>query len=154
MAATALERAEWAYHQADMLDSHHYPYVFGGGHPTPHLPWVKLSSKTLQVVPASGPDCSGGVSNILWHAGVLESPTTAKGTLELAHWGSPGKGEHITVWVINTASIQHCVLRFTLPNKPHGWWAATHTGGTVGWQNYDGWDPASVGYIPRHPKLP
>ncbi len=150
--ATALEHSEWAYNQADLLDSHHYPYEFGGGHPSPRLPWVKLSSKTLQVVSANGPDCSGGASNILWHAGVLEHQE-ALGTVEFAHWGLAGKGQYVTLWVINTASIQHCVLNFTLPGKPHHWWAATHTGGTVGWQNYDGWDPAAVGYIARHPKL-
>ncbi len=150
--STALQHAEWAYSHANVLDSSKYPYQFGGGHPTPHLPWVKLDPVTFQVVAAKGPDCSGGISNILWYAGVLEGQV-ALDTWHLAKWGSAGKGEFVTVWAVNTSVIQHAVMEFHVPGKPHHWWAATHTGGIVGWQAYDGWDPASVGYVARHPKL-
>lgn len=153
-----LQHCEWSYEHADMLDRHKYEYEFGGGHPTPYLPWVKIDPKSLAIVPAKGPDCSGGVSNILWTGGILGTPASksapdALSTRQLESWGAAGKGQYLTVWVINLTGLEHCFLEFTIPGKTQHWWAAPHTGEICGWQNYKYWDPAQAGYKPRHPVL-
>ena len=56
------------------------PYRWGGGHATFH---------------DVGYDCSGSVSFLLHHAGVLDSPTPSKGLLT---WGQAGRGRWITVY--------------------------------------------------------
>ena len=56
------------------------PYRYGGGH-------AKFDDK--------GYDCSGSVSYVLHHAGLLDSPTTSD---ELRHFGEKGEGDWITVY--------------------------------------------------------
>ena len=56
------------------------PYRWGGGHAT-----------FFDV----GYDCSGTVSFLLHHAGVLDAPTPSKGLLG---WGEAGRGRWITVY--------------------------------------------------------
>jgi cell wall-associated NlpC family hydrolase len=57
-----------------------YPYVYGGGHGS----FVD-----------SAYDCSGSVSYALAAAGLLDAPLTSG---ELAHWGAPGQGKHVTIF--------------------------------------------------------
>lgn len=57
-----------------------YPYVYGGGHAS----FVD-----------SAYDCSGSVSYALAAAGLLAAPLTSG---ELAHWGAPGQGKHVTIF--------------------------------------------------------
>jgi hypothetical protein len=56
------------------------PYRWGGGH---------------RKIEDTGYDCSGTVSYVLHHAGLLNSPTTSDG---LRHFGDKGEGEWITVY--------------------------------------------------------
>ena len=56
------------------------PYVWGGGHGTFY---------------DRGYDCSGSISFLLHHAGVLAQPTTSKG---LKNFGAPGSGRWITIY--------------------------------------------------------
>lgn len=56
------------------------PYVWGGGHGTFY---------------DRGYDCSGSISFLLHHAGVLAQPTTSKA---LKNYGEPGPGYWITIY--------------------------------------------------------
>jgi hypothetical protein len=56
------------------------PYVFGGGHATFY---------------DIGYDCSGTVSFLLYHMGLLAQPTTSSA---LTSWGEPGPGRWITIY--------------------------------------------------------
>ncbi len=56
------------------------PYVFGGGHASFN---------------AAGYDCSGSISYVLHHAGVLRRPLDSG---QLMSYGSPGKGRFITIY--------------------------------------------------------
>ncbi len=56
------------------------PYVWGGGHGTFY---------------DRGYDCSGSISFLLHHAGMLDQPTTSKG---LKDYGEPGPGRWITIY--------------------------------------------------------
>jgi hypothetical protein len=56
------------------------PYVWGGGHGTFY---------------DRGYDCSGSISFLLHHAGVLAEPTTSKA---LKDFGEPGPGRWITIY--------------------------------------------------------
>jgi hypothetical protein len=57
-----------------------YPYRYGGGH---------------QNVYDTGYDCSGAVSYLLYHAGILTSPMPSGSFMT---WGEPGKGQWITTY--------------------------------------------------------
>ena len=59
------------------------PYVWGGGHGTFY---------------DRGYDCSGSVSFLLHHAGVLDQPTPSK---EMQCFGEPGPGRWITIYARN-----------------------------------------------------
>jgi hypothetical protein len=56
------------------------PYIYGGGH-------KKIEDK--------GYDCSGTVSYVLYHAGLLDSPAASD---EFRSFGEKGKGEWITIY--------------------------------------------------------
>jgi hypothetical protein len=56
------------------------PYVWGGGH-------KRMEDR--------GYDCSGAVSYVLNHAGVLRGQGTSSA---FRNYGAPGKGEWITIW--------------------------------------------------------
>jgi hypothetical protein len=56
------------------------PYVYGGGHGR----WWD-----------SGYDCSGAVSYLLYHAGILTDPMPSGSFMT---WGEPGKGQWITTY--------------------------------------------------------
>ena len=56
------------------------PYRRGGGH-------AKIEDSAY--------DCSGTVSYVLYHAGLISSPTTSGG---FRGWGKSGAGKHITVY--------------------------------------------------------
>lgn len=109
------EHAIWADHQ-------HYPYVFAGGHPG-----FKASK--------GGYDCSGWVSAILDAGGILGHPE-ALGTHELEHWGLPGPGQYMTVWVRNGGGVEHTFIEFRIPKHLDlRWSVAPHTGDVCGWKH-------------------
>ena len=74
-APPAVQRAIWAVNTIVRK-----PYRWGGGHST---------------FADVGYDCSGTVSFMLHHAGVLDAPTPSKGLLR---WGQAGRGRWITVY--------------------------------------------------------
>jgi hypothetical protein len=57
-----------------------YPYRYGGGH---------------QNIYDTGYDCSGAVSYLLYHAGILTDPMPSGSFMT---WGEPGKGQWITTY--------------------------------------------------------
>jgi hypothetical protein len=71
----AVKRALWAGNRIVGK-----PYRRGGGH-------KKLED--------TGYDCSGTVSYVLYHAGLLKTPDTSGG---FRHFGQSGRGKHITVY--------------------------------------------------------
>ena len=74
-APAAVQRAIWAVNALRKM-----PYRFGGGHST----FTDI-----------GYDCSGTVSFFLYHAGLLEQPTTSSA---LMSWGDAGPGRWITIY--------------------------------------------------------
>lgn len=74
-APEAVKRAIWAGNAL-----RNKPYRFGGGHATFY---------------DIGYDCSGTVSFLLYHAGLLTQPTTSSA---LTSWGEPGPGRWITIY--------------------------------------------------------
>lgn len=101
------------------------PYVFGGGH-------KKLYDR--------GYDCSGAVSYVLYHAGLVRGPMTSKGYL---NYGKPGPGRYITLFVSDGhVFMSICGLRFDTSD-----WGAGRGDGPK-------WRPKSrkfPGYVMRHP---
>ena len=77
-APLAVKRAIWA---SNYLVGR--PYVWGGGHGTFY---------------DRGYDCSGSVSFLLHHAGVIAQPVASK---ELQTFGEPGPGQWITIYARN-----------------------------------------------------
>jgi hypothetical protein len=151
--ATVLERAQWAYNAADKLALAHYPYVLGGGHGVKQIGGVLPPTSGDDPHGPRGYDCSAWVSSILWHGGMLESEI-ALDTHAFEHWGRPGEGRYVTVWVHDDAApsgLHHCFLELRVPGRPHHWSAARHTGTICGWQ--DKWDRSvAQGYTARSPK--
>jgi hypothetical protein len=74
-APDCVKRAIWA---TNFL--RHKPYVWGGGHESFYV---------------DGYDCSGSVSFLLHHAGLIEKPVVSK---EFTSYGSYGKGRWITIY--------------------------------------------------------
>lgn len=71
------------------------PYVFGGGH-------RKLHDR--------GYDCSGSVSYVLYHAGLLRGPLHSSA---FKNYGKPGPGRYITLFVTDGhVFMSICGLRF------------------------------------------
>lgn len=93
--------------EANRFESHHFPYVWGGGH----------GGFGVQPV-----DCSGAVSDILHAAGLLNAPMVSG---DLARWGKPGKGQ-LTVY----ANPVHTFM--SLAGKFFGT-SSTNPGGGAGW---------------------
>ncbi|WP_206171012.1 C40 family peptidase [Phragmitibacter flavus] len=102
------------------------PYVFGGGH-------RKLYDR--------GYDCSGSVSYVLYHAGLLRGPMHSKAFKD---YGRPGPGKFITLFVTDGhVFMSICGLRFDTSD-----WGAGRGEGPR-------WRPKSrklaSGYQMRHP---
>ena len=101
------------------------PYVWGGGH------------KFLE---DRGYDCSGSVSYVLYNAGLLRGPMTAK---QYENYGESGPGRFITIYVNKEhIFIAVCGLRFD--TSDHG----------AGRGNGPRWRPVSrsfAGFQIRHP---
>ena len=124
-----------AFDDADWRASQKLPYVFGGGH----------SSRFQPSGSPAGYDCSGWVSTILHHAGILGS-SEALDTHALERWGLAGRGEFMTVWTINVPGLEHTFIEFkVLGHLTKRWSAANHTGAICGWVPW--MDPA--GYTAR-----
>lgn len=98
-------------------------YVWGGGHAG---------------YPPGGPfDCSGAVSYVLHAAGLLKGPPRVSGMF--VAWGSPGKGQHLTVW----ANATHVFLE--IDGRMWGT-SNSNPGGGPGWHTR-----GTSGFVPRHP---
>jgi len=101
------------------------PYVFGGGH-------RRLYDR--------GYDCSGAVSYVLYHAGLLRGPLTSQG---FRQYGQSGPGRFITIFVgEGHVFLSICGLRFDTSD-----WGAGRGDGPR-------WRPKSrkfAGYQLRHP---
>ncbi len=106
--------------EANLIDSHHYPYLWGGGH-NPSF---------------SGPyDCSGAVSAVLHAAGLVSAPMVSG---DFMNWGAPGAGA-VTLYASPTHVYMSINGRFfgTSYKNP---------GGGAGWYN----DSARPGFVVVH----
>lgn len=113
-------------HRADRIDSKQFPYEWGGGH---------NPATQKQAIPL---DCSGAVSKVL---GI--DPRVSG---QLASWGKPGKGKHVTIY----ANDHHVLME--IGGRFWGTSGSNPGGGA-------GWIPASAvsssylaGFTARHPK--
>jgi hypothetical protein len=94
--------------EANLINSKHYPYVWGGGHNARfHGPY----------------DCSGAVSAVLHAGGYLNSPVTSGA---LAHMYKPGEGR-VTIY----ANPKHTFMR--LGNRYFGTSGMFRPNGGAGW---------------------
>jgi hypothetical protein len=76
------------------------PYIWGGGH-------RKLNDR--------GYDCSGSVSYVLFKAGVLRGPLTAR---QFRGYGAPGPGRFLSIYVSGEhVFLSICGLRFDTSDK-------------------------------------
>ena len=131
------EQVQLCFRAAKNLANMHLPYEWGGGHPGPGITHGQ-----------KGYDCSGLVSDVLRHGGILES-SEALDTAELLDWGDLGIGTFMTVWVINGPELQHTFLEFKIPDEEeYKWFMAAHTGTIIGW--FKG--VSTKGYTPRRRK--
>lgn len=116
--------------EADRIHVLHLPYVLGGGHSTP--------------APARGPyDCSSSWSRLLQAAG-YRIPTMDSG--QLARWGEPGPGEHVTIYA--DAGHVYGVIDGRAWGTGSGGRSSGWTG--AGWLSY-GHNPYRGGFAVRHP---
>jgi hypothetical protein len=100
------------------------PYRYGGGH---------------RRIEDRGYDCSGTVSYVLYHAGLLPAPTTSGGFM---HYGKAGAGRHITIFSEKGHSFIE-VAGLRLDTGYHGQREGPH------------WSTLSRpirGYVLRHPR--
>lgn len=129
-----LDAYAWTQHRVEQ----HLPYVFGGG----HNPTFSPSGSP------AGYDCSGLAGGALHAGGMLSQPAD---THALERWGLSGEGQFFTLWVLNDATVEHCVMQFKLPaHTQHHFVAARHTGTFIEW--YPATEPASwivQGFHPR-----
>jgi hypothetical protein len=137
VATTEQEHAQWAYTWCEHTNGLKLPYIFGGGHGIlAEHPWGIPPTQGQDPEDRIGYDCSSTVSGALWYAGVLDGQV-ALDTEELEDWGEPGRGQYLTVWVIDELSpsgLHHCGLELTLPApRTHRFFVARHTGTVVGW---------------------
>lgn len=131
------------YRKADSIAKEQRPYALGGGHDWEHL-WQPSKDIRAAYAHNVGWDCSGSTSAVLHDGHILDHPSGPLSSQELEHWGEPGKGRWMTVWVINDATIQHVFIEFDIPGR-HKFFAARHTGTIVGW-----WASLSTaGFHPR-----
>jgi hypothetical protein len=127
---------------ATEIEQRHVPYCYGGGHVTPAAPsrgsycWNATGRKVYGSAEA-GLDCSSAVSLLLQHIG-YELPTLTSG--ELAGWGDPGPGRHVTIW----ANAVHVYLQID-----ERFWGTSASN----YRHGPGWHPARApaGFVPRHP---
>lgn len=133
--ATGLDessRVMKAYRRAEAIDRKKQSYVWGGGHGSFNDP--------------RGYDCSGFVSSILNAGGMMTGAPQATGTLQ--HWGQPGKGKYLTIWVKENGNAHqsHTFAVFTLKGSPRYAEAGGSQGGATGWHR-----PRShAGFVARH----
>lgn len=117
------------YAEAVKLNELHIPYRFGGD--------------TLE-----GLDCSKAASWVLRTGGLLDE---LEGTHELARWGLPGTGANMTLWVANTALLEHALIEFDMPGKGRQFWAGQRSGTTIGFFSLPGGRVylANAGFVSR-----
>jgi hypothetical protein len=129
---------------AEQLDRARIPYCYGGGHgTTPARPtraqycWHDNPERKVYSSPDQGLDCSSSVSLVLQRAG-YKLPTMTSGNL--ANWGNPGPGRHVTIW----ANAEHVYLQ--IGNRYWGTSQENHRHGP-------GWHSArsGAGFVARHP---
>lgn len=80
---------------ADLLESMHVPYNYGGGHITPARPTAGQEGSY------PGLDCSSVVSFVLQHAGIAVETMTSTGFMS---WGESGPGAQVTLYA-NTGHV-------------------------------------------------
>jgi hypothetical protein len=80
---------------ANLLESMHVPYNYGGGHITPARPTAGQEGSY------AGLDCSSSVSFVLQHAGIRVETLTSTGFMT---WGEPGPGAQVTLYA-NTGHV-------------------------------------------------
>jgi hypothetical protein len=106
--------------KAREIESHHYPYLWGGGHNANFSPPY---------------DCSGAVSAVLHAGGALGSPLTSGNFMS---FGDPGKGD-VTLF----ANAGHVFM--ALGGKGFGT-SNSNPGGGAGWLPYN----SRPGFVVRH----
>lgn len=74
---------------ANLLESMHVPYNYGGGHVTPARPTAGQEGSY------AGLDCSSSVSFVLQHAGINVETMDSTGFMT---WGEPGPGRSVTIY--------------------------------------------------------
>jgi cell wall-associated NlpC family hydrolase len=120
---------EKAYQKAREIARKKYPYVWGGGHASFAGPY----------------DCSGAVSAVLHAAGLLDSPMSTTG---LQNWGSPGRGDQMTVWVRETGDPHqsHTFIVFELEKGKKQFFESAQRGYPTGFHP----ERSTAGFKPRH----
>ena len=154
------------YEQAKWISEQHFYYVYGDGHSGFHADTIgglEGGVKETSPLRGEGLDCSGAVSWALHTAGAwpgpeppLVDPPGPMDTRQLAHWGEPGEGEFVTLWVINSTAQEHCYLEIKIPSedRPEGGpdveyeFEASHTGATEPAPHGVGLRPLYKGKIP------
>lgn len=120
------------------------PYCYGGGHGvTPARPtrgqycWHAAPERKIFDSPDQGLDCSSSVSLVLQRAGYKLSTMTSG---QLATWGEPGPGRHVTIW----ANAGHVYLQIG-----ERYWGTSAENARHG----PGWHSArsGAGFVARHP---
>jgi len=121
--ASVNQQVEQVIYNCNWMVHENFPYVYGGGH-------GKAGEPTGS---PKGFDCSGAVSAALGggDANLLDQEGQALGTEGFAEWGEPGKGQWITVWVLNTGDphASHVFLEFTLPGEKPKYFESGGPGG-------------------------
>jgi hypothetical protein len=97
--------------KANEIDSHHYPYRWGGGHDANFTPPY---------------DCSGAVSSVLHSANLLGAPMVSGA---LAHYGKPGPGP-VTIFANPVHTYMRILGRYfgtsnSNPGGGAGWFAGS-----------------------------
>jgi hypothetical protein len=118
-----------AYKKAVSIASHHYSYVFAGGHSNFDGPY----------------DCSGAVSAVLHAAKLLKQPESTSG---LINWGKAGQGKYMTVWVHEDGNphTSHTFIVFSGIVGTQFFEAGGRSGLPTGFH-----PPRSLaGFVPRH----
>jgi hypothetical protein len=121
----------------DQIASQNLPYAWGGGHNSQFTPSPGAAHSYGGAV-GVGYDCSGAVSAVLHHVGLLANPLTS-GVLE--NWGQPGEGDWVTVWT----NANHVFFIVKFPDGTKKLWEASPPDG-------GNWHPMrdTGGYTPRH----
>jgi hypothetical protein len=122
-----------AFYAANVIDRRHYHYNWGGGH---------ASFAPTGGSNPPGYDCSGAVSAVLHHAGLLDGGPRVSGGFE--SYGDAGAGRYITIY----ANSEHVYMRFTVAGHTFYWGTSQENpGGGAGFHS----SRTGSGFVVRHP---